>query len=175
MPHFKGRHLFLFSTAGMVATFAVWTALTAQYLDTGKKSFGIGVVGVIFVYNTFYSLAWLPLVVTYPFETATTKQRGIIFSWTRFSINASSFLVNYINPIGLGNLGWRYYIIPCLFDCLLLVIVYCTFVETQRLTLEEVAVVFDCEQTFDDAAAVVGAEMVKSESTVESERVRPKA
>lgn len=51
----------------------------------------------------------------------------------------STFIVNYINPIGLDNIGWRYYVITTVFIVLVLVIIYFTFVETKGLSLEEVA------------------------------------
>lgn len=51
----------------------------------------------------------------------------------------STFIVNYINPIGIENIGWRYYVITTVFILLVLVVIYFTFVETKGLSLEEVA------------------------------------
>lgn len=51
----------------------------------------------------------------------------------------STFIVNYINPIGIQNIAWRYYIITTVFILLVLVVIYFTFVETKGLSLEEVA------------------------------------
>ncbi|KAL5336182.1 putative MFS hexose transporter [Aspergillus crustosus] len=131
IPHIRRRMLFLWSTTGMLITFIVWTTLSARYIETSDQGMGIGVVAMIFVYNIIYCTCWLPLVITYPLETVTTKQRGLFFSWTVFCINGSSFA--------------RYYIIQSIFILILLVVVYFTFVETTGLTLEEVAVVFDRE------------------------------
>lgn len=94
IPYVKRRHLFLFSTTGMLCTFVVWTALAAEFLKTKSRGDGIGVVVMVFVYNLFYCMCWLPLVVTYPMETVTTRQRAIFFSWTLFSINSSNFVVS---------------------------------------------------------------------------------
>lgn len=175
VPRVKRRSLFLFSTTGMTASFVVWTALTAQYIATGHAGLGKGVIAVIFIYNTFYSLCWLPLVVAYPVELATTKQRGLFFSFTLFSINASSFVFNYISPIGLANIGWKFYIIQSLFDATLVVIIYFTFVETKGLTLEEVAIVFDGEGQFDHAATEVETDMAKRTGSVQMAEVKKEA
>ena len=84
-------------------------------------------------------MCWLPLVVAYPLELATTKQRGFLFSWMFFALSLSTFAVNYINPVGLENIGWRYYIITIVFTTLVLVVIYFFFVETKGLSLEEIA------------------------------------
>ncbi|KAL2109048.1 hypothetical protein VUR80DRAFT_3023 [Thermomyces stellatus] len=143
MPRIPRRPLFLISTAGMVVTFAIWTGLAAVYDQTGKKSYGIGVVAVIFLYNGFYGCCWLPMTVAYPIEVVTTKQRGLYFSWTFFVISSSNFIVNYVNPVGLQNLGWKYYTITVAFNCLVLACVFFGFVETKGLSLEQIAAKFD--------------------------------
>ena len=79
------------------------------------------------------------MVVAYPLELATTKQRGFLFSWMFFCLSMSTFIVNYINPIGIQNIAWRYYIITTVFILLVLVVIYFTFVETKGLSLEEIA------------------------------------
>jgi len=50
---------------------------------------------------------------------------------------------NYLNPVALAKIGWKYYIV---FDCIIaleIVMVYFTYPETSKVTLEEVSVVFD--------------------------------
>ncbi|TDZ48254.1 Lactose permease [Colletotrichum trifolii] len=56
IPHVKKRSLFLFSTAGMILTFAIWTALSAIYNERGGNQYGIGVVAMIIAYNFFYGV-----------------------------------------------------------------------------------------------------------------------
>ncbi|RSL53513.1 hypothetical protein CEP54_010384 [Fusarium duplospermum] len=153
------RTLFLVATGGVLASFCVWTALTAQYVQTDKEAFGISVVAVIFVFNTFFALCWVSLICCYPMELATTKQRPIFNSFQLFVINCSSFCINYINPVAIENMGWKYYIIQCVFNALMFLIIWFTFVETKGLTLEEVAKIFDGHETFDNAVIVVDAEL----------------
>src|SRR5262249_2499547 len=81
-------------------------------------------------------------------------------AFTMFSINISSFVAQYINPIGLANLSWRYYLVQVAFNCMLVAIIWFTFVETHGLTLEEVAVVFDGADAF-NAARVAAKETLE--------------
>lgn len=156
----RRRTLFLFATTGMTLTFAVWTALAARYIQTGTPSFGLGVLAMIFVFSFFNAMCWNPLCVAYPLELLTTKQRAVFFAFTMFSINISSFLAQYINPIGLGSLSWRYYLVQVSFNLFLIAIIYFTWVETHGSTLEEVAVAFDGADDF-NAAKIVAKEALE--------------
>ncbi|KAL4870026.1 major facilitator superfamily domain-containing protein [Aspergillus spectabilis] len=89
-PHIRRRMLFLWSTTGTLITFIIWMTLSARYIETSEQGMGIGIVTMVFLYNIIYCTCWLPLVITYPLETVTTKQRGLFFSWTVFCINGSS-------------------------------------------------------------------------------------
>lgn len=73
----------------------------------------------------------------------------------------SSAQIQYINPIGLENISWKYYIIECIFIACLVAIIYFSFVETHGYTLEEIAVLFDGEEAFSNMAAVHANEMEK--------------
>ena len=50
---------------------------------------------------------------------------------------------NYLNPVALKNIGWKYYLIINLIIVLVIVLVYFTYPETSKITLEEVSVIFD--------------------------------
>lgn len=52
----------------------------------------------------------------------------------------------YVNPIGLKNLGWKYYIFYCVWIGIELVVVYFWYVETKGPTLEEIAKIFDGDE-----------------------------
>ncbi|KAL2847155.1 hypothetical protein BJY01DRAFT_234348 [Aspergillus pseudoustus] len=163
VPRIGRRPLFLGSTIGITASFIVWTALTATYekMADPKRSYGIGVIVVISIFPFFNAIRWSSLVVTYTLETVTLKQRSIFFSFTMFCINASSFVAGYLNPVALDNIGWRYYICQIVFDSLVVVIIYFTFVGTRGFTLEEVAQVFDGKEDLQRANEAVSAALSK--------------
>lgn len=50
---------------------------------------------------------------------------------------------NYLNPVALEQITWKYYIVICILILLELVIVYFTYPETSKVTLEEVSIIFD--------------------------------
>ncbi|KAH7362365.1 putative MFS hexose transporter [Plectosphaerella cucumerina] len=162
IPRVGRRTIFLGSTSVMTATFIVWTALTATYLRDPQPGYGIGVIVIIFLFSIANAACWIPLVVTYPLEVVTTKQRGIFFSWTMLCINASSFVASYLNPVALEAIQWRYYIVQCVFNSLMIAVIYFTFVETTGRTLEEIAGIFDGDETFENAKAVARAGFEKT-------------
>ena len=50
-----------------------------------------------------------------------------------------------MNPIGLANIGWRYYIVYVVILAIESFIAYGWFIETKGKALEEIAVLFDGE------------------------------
>ncbi len=50
-----------------------------------------------------------------------------------------------MNPIGLENIGWKYYIVFCCFLVVFLGVTWWLFPETKGYSLEEIAVLFDGE------------------------------
>ncbi|RMJ15046.1 hypothetical protein CDV36_005297 [Fusarium kuroshium] len=159
IPKVGRRTVFLVSTLGTNITFIIWTALSAEYDKNPRLGFGIGVLVMIFSGSFFTCLCWIPLVIAYPIEAVTTKQRSIYFSITLLTINLTAFINSHLSPIGIGAIGWRYYL-PCVFwNLLLLVIIYFTFVETTGMTLEEIATIFDGDEAFENAAAAVGEDL----------------
>ncbi|CAI7612314.1 unnamed protein product [Penicillium glandicola] len=129
----------------MLAIFVGWTIAQAQYNITGVPAAGYAVIALIFIYNAAYAFSWLVLVVAYPIEVAPYKWRACMWALTMLAISISAFFNQYVNPIGLENAKWKYYIY---YDCWILieiVIIYFFFPETSGRTLEEIAVVFDGE------------------------------
>lgn len=50
---------------------------------------------------------------------------------------------NYLNPVALARIGWKYYIVIDVVIALALITVFFTYPETSKITLEEVSVIFD--------------------------------
>lgn len=55
---------------------------------------------------------------------------------------------SYANPVAMEAIGWKYYIVYCCVIFVELWIIYFLFPETRGRTLEEVAEIFDNDQTF---------------------------
>ena len=56
------------------------------------------------------------------------------------------FFNQYINPIALDHLGWKYYIFYCVWLGIELTVVYFFYIETRNTPLEEIAKHFDGDQ-----------------------------
>jgi hypothetical protein len=57
------RTLFLISNAGMVVAFTVWTVTAALYAKDGSRGAANATIALIFVYYSFYDIAYSPLLV----------------------------------------------------------------------------------------------------------------
>ncbi|KAJ5215011.1 sugar transporter [Penicillium chermesinum] len=149
MNRFGRRTLFLISTAGSLAVYLVWTILEATYekktaLDgTGGDGYAKGVLAMIFLFNFFFSIGWTPLQVTYCIEILpfNLRARGLVLY--NFFVAVAGIFNQYVNPIGVTNSTWKYYITYDVWLLFELVVVYFLFVETGNLSLEETAVILD--------------------------------
>lgn len=74
------------------------------------------------------------------------------------AIDVALFFNNYVNPIGLDHIHWKYYIV---YDCWLaveLAVIYFFWVETRNTPLEEIAKYFDGDN------AIIGGDMANEKS-----------
>jgi hypothetical protein len=61
-------------------------------------------------------------------------------------VNLALFFNSYINPIALNAIGWKYYLVYCIWLIVELFVVWKFYVETKGRTLEELAEIFDGDQ-----------------------------
>nr|KAI0009210.1 hexose transporter [Xylariaceae sp. FL0662B] len=158
------RTLFLWSSVGMLVSYIVWTACSAVVADTGNRAAGIVVVVCLFTYYFHYDIAWTPLLFGYPTEIFpyTLRSKGVAV--TIFAIYSSLIVAAFCNPIGMDNIGWKYYIVFCCTLVVFLIVVYFFFPETKGRSLEEVAVIFDgpTAAVVTDKSGEVDADMLDS-------------
>ena len=76
IDRFGRRPLFLFSTAGMLGSFVIWTVCAAQFVKTGVPSAGYAEIAFIFIYYVFYNSAWSGLLVGYGVEILPYRLRA---------------------------------------------------------------------------------------------------
>jgi MFS family permease len=141
------RTLFLTSTAGMCVSYVIWTALTANFVDSRNETTGRAVVGFIFVFFFFYAIAWAPLLQAYIVEIYpyTLRSRGV--STMYVSTFVGLVVGNQVNPIAMKSIGWKYYIFFCCLLAVLFVIIWVLFPETKGHSLEEIREVFEGKST----------------------------
>lgn len=101
---------------------------------------------MIFLFYGVAGFAWPGLTVAYCAEILPFNIRAKGFA-LNFALTASSSVFNqYVNPIGLDNLQWKYYFVYIAILILECLCIFFLFVETKGPTLEEIAVLFDGDQ-----------------------------
>lgn len=140
---FKRKTTFIGGYILMCITYTVWTILSAvnQQSDFKNKGLGIGIVAMIYLFMGFNNIV-APVSMTYVMEVCPFQLRGQGATLYQLSGNVIGFFNNYVNPIAMEAIDWKYYIVWCIWLVVQMNIVYWIFPETKGLGLEEVAQVF---------------------------------
>ncbi|KAF2022379.1 general substrate transporter [Aaosphaeria arxii CBS 175.79] len=153
VDRFGRKKLFMIAGVGMLIAFSVWTGCSAVYAQTKNPAAGNAVIAMIFLFYGAAGFAWPGLTVAYCAEILpyNIRAKGVALQFAATSI--TSVAKNYINPIGLRELQWKFYFVYIGILIVECISIWFLFVETKGPTLEEIAVLFDGE-----AAAVANIE-----------------
>jgi hypothetical protein len=130
---FTRRSLWLTSTIGIFVCFIAWTICESLYEIHGNAAAGRTVLGLIFIYNFFFNIGWTPLQVVCEWRSMwpstssrmfllhvamanvdtdcieilpiAIRARGLAIY--NLSVSLAGFLNQYLNPVGLANIGWK--------------------------------------------------------------------
>ncbi|KAJ5083311.1 hexose carrier protein, partial [Penicillium angulare] len=111
-----------------------------------SNSLVYGNVAMMFLFQGFYSIAWTPLLYLYPPEIMNYSIRANGVAFSSFVLNAFALVFTFIMPIGLGNIGWKMYMINASWDLIILGLIAYFWVETKGKTLEEIDAIFEGEK-----------------------------
>ncbi|KAJ8463128.1 hypothetical protein ONZ45_g17696 [Pleurotus djamor] len=139
------RRLFMISTIGMVVFWTLQTICFALYAEHGLTKAGHAVIAMIFLYYGFYDLAFTPLIVSYTVEILPYSIRAKGFTVFNFCVSISLIFNQYVNPVALENIGWKYYLVYVFWLTFEAAFCYIFLIETKNRTLEETAALFDGE------------------------------
>ncbi|KAI0758217.1 hexose transporter [Fomes fomentarius] len=143
VPKFRRRTAYLACTISLTLIFTGWTIASARYAITGSQEASRAVIAFIFLYSPAYNLAFNALTYTFlvelfPFHA---RAKGIaVFQWWS---RAAGFFNQFVNPIGINNVGWKYYISYCVFLLFEVAFIWFLFPETSNRSLEELAFLFE--------------------------------
>ncbi|KIK66534.1 hypothetical protein GYMLUDRAFT_38267 [Collybiopsis luxurians FD-317 M1] len=143
---FKRRTVYLTCTLSLLLIFTGWTIASARYAITNDQASSRAVIAFIFLYSPAYNVAFNAMTYTFlveifPFHV---RAKGItIFQW--FS-RMAGFFNQFVNPIGIANAGWKYYISYCVWLLVEVIFVWLFFPETSHRTLEELAFLYEDNQ-----------------------------
>lgn len=144
IDRFGRRPMMLTSLCGMlVAGFLPWTICSALYVQDGVRNAGPPVIAFIFVFNAFYASTWNGILTGYTVECMSYDVRPKLICTQNLLVQATITGFNYLNPVALKDIGWRYYLVVNIIIVLVIALVYFTYPETSKITLEEVGVIFD--------------------------------
>lgn len=119
------------------------TRCSAVYSQTGNKGAGSAVLAMIFLFYGVAGFAWPGLTTTYCAEILPFNIRAKGFALCMGITSLSSVLNQYVNPIGLGKLAWKYYFVYVVILVVEVLCMWFLFVETKGPTLEEITRLFD--------------------------------
>ncbi|KAK1225520.1 hypothetical protein PQX77_011539 [Marasmius sp. AFHP31] len=133
------RKLMMWGAAGQCVCYILITGLLSQAngTDTGAK-FGAGATAFFFVYYVFFGICWQGVPWLYPVEINSLAMRtkgaalGTASNWI------SNYIVVQITPIGIENLGWKFYIIWAAFNAIFVPLVWVFYPETSNRHLEDI-------------------------------------
>jgi len=164
---FKRRTMFLLSTGAMLATFIAMTVSFEQLrvAKTNKvqnKPAAVAALFFFFAYSPAYNLGNNAL--TYSKPNSEAYKKPLANEWLAYLIELfpysvrtrgigieqvfgkiGGFFSNFVNPIALTALDWKFLAIYCAWIAFEVLFVYFLYPETQGRTLEELAF---CEYPF---------------------------
>lgn len=94
----------------MTCVFAIWTGVSADYAQTANPQAASAVVAMIFIYYMFYTIMH-PLTYVYITEVFPFVHRSKGVGLTQTFSRAGSAFNQFVNPIGLGDIEWKFYIV----------------------------------------------------------------
>jgi hypothetical protein len=132
------RKAFMSTALGMTLCFTIIPIL----LSRNERSMQLAAAGLLFLFNTFFGLAWVGGPFLYSAEIAPLRSRVQINGVSAAANWIFCFIVVMTIPPSFANIGWKTYIIYAVFNASFIPIIYFFLVETKGRSLEELDVIF---------------------------------
>ncbi|KAK7446552.1 sugar transporter [Colletotrichum acutatum] len=177
------RPLMLTSMAGMWVVFAVITATSGAYVETGNRHASYTTVAFIYLYSGVHNLGWTGAQMLYSrlnlsapkkrlgFETLTLRVL-VVVEILPYTIRAKGMAMfslvagicgafnTYVNPLGIAAMSWKFYFFYVGWIIVQFIVVYLFFPETKGPSLEQIALLFDGKDARMGRVNVVAEEML---------------
>lgn len=132
------RKAFLLTSCGMTASFIVIPIL----LSRNERGLQLAAAGLLFLFNTFFGLAWVGGPFLYSAEIAPLRSRAQINGISAAANWIFCFIVVMTIPSSFANIGYKTYIVYAVLNATFIPIIYFFVVETKNRSLEELDVIF---------------------------------
>ncbi|KAF3384118.1 Lactose permease [Talaromyces pinophilus] len=146
---FGRRRLFLTSCFGMIACFVATTIALARFQIQSDNGGGANqnaantVIVFIFLYYISYNIGFSGMLVSYSSEILPYRLRAKGLTLMFFCVDLSLWFNQYVNPIAIGHIKWKYYIVYCVWLVFETLVVWKFYIETKETPLEEIVKYFD--------------------------------
>ncbi|KAF5617704.1 MFS sugar transporter transporter [Fusarium tjaetaba] len=169
---FKRRHMYLACTTSLLICFSSYTismerTITAKQNGGSNDAASVASIFLLFAYSPCYCLALNTVTYTYLVEIWPYAERSRGIAVFQLFARSAEFLTTFVNPIGLANLSWRYFIIYCCILAYEVVFVYFFFPETAGKTLEEAT--FLCATVFEEEKSLAAETILAVENSTATE------
>lgn len=127
-----------------MAVFLAAEAAIGSLFSSGRGNSSAGIAGIafIFLFNAAFAWSYGPVSWVYQSEVFSMRVRSMGTALSTASNWAMNVVLSQISPIGLGRLGWKFFLIFIVTNIGNALIAYFVFSETKGLTLEEIDEVF---------------------------------
>ncbi|ETN45017.1 uncharacterized protein HMPREF1541_09893 [Cyphellophora europaea CBS 101466] len=166
------RPLAMGGVIGMFCSLYVFGGLAKVYGDGHDRGGVYGTIAVIFFFKLFHGGSFTPLSTVYSTEVVSYRIRAAGISLFRILTSSFGLLASFAMSYAMTDLGWKFYFINASWDVLFLIIIYFTWIETRRLTLEEIAVKFG---DLDPQSIVFEGVSTEEDEVVKNSAVVPKS
>ncbi|KAI1869758.1 hypothetical protein JX265_001990 [Neoarthrinium moseri] len=123
-------------TAACAAILAAMAGLTAK--ATGLVAGQNAIIAMVFLFQIAYSSTWTPLSFSYCAEILNFTIRAKGMAFYSIFVSSTGFFNQYVIPVGLADIGWRFYIVGVVWNTFIAVVIFFTYIETKSLTLEQI-------------------------------------
>lgn len=153
VEYFGRRPLFLTSTIGMLCCVIAMTISLARYGDGpggADHAAGNSFLVFMFFFYIMYNVGFCGMLVSYSCEILPYRIRAKGVTVMFLAVDLSLWFNQYVNPIALKAIGWKYYLVYCVWNAFEVFVVWKFYIETKKTPLEEIA------RHFDGDSAIVG-------------------
>lgn len=153
------RKLFLTSSFSMLALLTATTIALARFTETTTQTgqtnnaAAHAVIALIFLYYIAYNIGYSGLLVSYSSEILPYRLRAKGLTIMFFCVDLSLWFNQYVNPVALLAIGWKYYLVYVVFLLFEIFIVWKFYPETKQIPLEEIVKMFDGDNAILGGAA----------------------
>lgn len=162
------RWMFVGGGIAMWLTFSSLTASIAVYNTKGTTAASQAALAFIFIFYAAFNICLNPLLFLYPTEILPFRLRAMGLSILVFANKAASFFNQFVNPIGMDSLGWKYYLVYVVWLVVEVAVFYFLYPETRGHSLERMQEVFG-EEVKDDGLEEKGS-VVKDMGVIEHKK-----